>query len=250
MNSYLRWGLRLIGPVLLIYFLLTSHLEVIGGIIGHLAVVPLLVSLLLYPVFVLVKSWRWILLMDELELDTPPLGRTMILYMIGLFLGGTTPGQSGDFVKAWYLRARGLPLAPVLFSILLDRLFDFVIMALLALLGLWAFSDVFPASLRLAAVVIAALFIVSTPTLMARRPREWLMQVLMPWMPQRVRTVVERWREQFSALTLHPALLLQLLIASGGSAFVTMFRIYVLFLALDLHQVPILAIIATTALIA
>ena len=248
MNPYLRWLLHLIGPLLLVYFLWTSDLHAIIAIFGQLSLMPLVLSLILYPVFVIVKSWRWSLLMRELGLDAPPLGKLMVLYMIGLFLGGTTPGQSGDLVKAGYLRERGQPLAPALFSIILDRLFDFAIMALLALLGLGAFINVFPSSVRIATIIVAMLFIVTTPSLMARGPREWLMTRMLPLLPSRIRAAIERWRDQFTSLTLRPALLAQLLLASAGSAFTTMFRIYLLFLALKL-QVPILAIIASTALI-
>jgi glycosyltransferase 2 family protein len=250
MNKYTRWLVRLIGPALLIFFLLRSDL---GGIIanfGSLKLAPLVLSLLLYPIFIAVKAWRWNLLMHELGMQEPPLGYSMALYMIGLFLGGATPGQSGDFIKAWYLRERGQPLAPALFSILLDRLFDFLIMALLGLLGLVAFLGVLPRPLQYAAVAFAAAIILLTPALMARRPRDWLMTRLVPLVPQRVRELVERWRDQFAGLSLRPALLAKLLLASIGSASSTILRIYLLFLALGLTNVPILAVVSSTALIA
>jgi uncharacterized protein (TIRG00374 family) len=250
MNNYIRWLLRLIGPVLLIYFLATSNLQSIGRVFTTLAPMPLILSLALYVVFIAIKSWRWNLLMRELRVEAPPLGMSMILYAIGLFLGATTPGQSGDFVKAWYLRERGQPLPPVLFSILLDRLFDFVVMALLTLLGLFVFIDVFPAPLRIPAVIIAIGFIVGTPVLMARGPRDWLMNRMLPIMPERIRAAIERWRDQFASLSLRPALFTQLLLSSSASAFVTMWRIYLLFLALSLTNVPILAVVSATAVVA
>lgn len=249
MKPYLRWLLRLIGPALLLYFLATTDLSSIVAVFSTLDLLPLAISLLLYPVFVVVKAGRWNLLMRELDLEPPPLLRTTILYMIGLFLGGATPGQSGDFIKAWYLRERGLPLGPVLFSILLDRLFDFVVMALLALLGLFVFLDVLPPAVRLAVVGVAALFIVATLVLMARRPREFLLLQATPLLPARARAVLERWRGQFATLELRPLLLLQLLVVSLASATITMTRIYLLFLALRL-DVPLPAVLSSTALIA
>ncbi len=254
MNRYTRWLLRLIGPVLLAYFLWQSarqgQLDEIIANFGTLNLLPLLLSLALFPVFVVVKAWRWNMLLTELGIEAPPLGFSMVLYTIGLFLGATTPGQSGDFVKAWYLRERGQPLAPALFSILLDRLFDFLIMALLALLGLAAFLDVLPPVLRVATVAFAALIILLTPGLMARRPRDWLMTRALPLLPGRVRAIIARWRDQFAGLSLRPALLARLLLASVGSATSTMVRIYLLFLAMSLFDVPILAVVASTALIA
>jgi uncharacterized protein (TIRG00374 family) len=250
MNKYLRWLIRLIGPALLILFLWRSDFSLILRSFSSLVLWPVLLSLALLPVFVAIKAWRWNILMSELGMQAPPLGYSIALYMIGLFLGGTTPGQSGDFIKAWYLRERGQQLAPALFSIVLDRLFDFVIMALLALLALVEFLDLLPAPARIATVAFAAAVILLTPALMARAPREWLMTRALPFMPSRVRNAIARWRDQFAELSLRPALLAQLLLASVGSALSTIVRIYLLFLALPLDRVPLLAIISSTALIA
>lgn len=250
MNVYVRWLLRLIGPILLAYFLLTSDFSEIIAAFGSLDWWPLLLSLALFPAFIVVKAWRWNMLMRELNVEAPPLVQSMNLYMIGLFLGATTPGQSGDFVKGWYLRERGQPLAPVLFSILLDRLFDFVVMAILALLGLIVFIDVFPQALQLPALIVGGIFIFGTPILMARGPRDWLMNRTLPIMSKRIRALIERWRDQFATLTLRPTLLAQLLGLSLGSASITIYRIYLLFLALSLDNVPVLAVVSSTALIA
>lgn len=254
MNKYIRWGLRLIGPALLVLFLWRSDFSQIVGSLRDIVLWPLLLSLLLMPAFVAVKAWRWNLLMRELGMQAPPLGYSIALYTIGLFLGGTTPGQSGDFVKAWYLRERGQPLAPALFSIVLDRLFDFLVMAVLALLALiellGAFQPEQRGAIQIATIAFAALIIVLTPALMARGPREWLMNRALPLAPARARAVLERWRDQFAGLTLRPGLLAALTIATIGSAISTMVRIYLLFLALSLTNVPLLAIISSTALIA
>jgi uncharacterized protein (TIRG00374 family) len=254
MNKYLRWAIRLIGPALLIVFLRRSDFGQIVASLRGIVLWPLLLSLLLMPVFVAVKAWRWNLLMRELGMQPPSLGYSMALYTIGLFLGGTTPGQSGDFVKGWYLRDRGQPLAPALFSIVLDRLFDFLVMAVLALLALLDLLSAFRAEqqgvIQVATVAFAVLIILLTPALMARGPREWLISLLLPLAPTRARAALERWRDQFAGLTLRPGLFASIMVATIGSAVSTMVRIYLLFLALSLANVPILAIISSTALIA
>jgi glycosyltransferase 2 family protein len=250
MNKYIRWAIRLIGPALLLLFLWRSDFGQIVGSLRDIVLWPLLLSLVIMPLFVAVKAWRWNLLMRELSMEPPPLGYSMALYTIGLFLGGTTPGQSGDFVKAWYLRERGQPLAPALFSIVLDRLFDFLAMALLALLALVEFLDLLPRSARIATVMFAVVVILLTPALMARGPREWLINRGLPLLPARVRGAVTRWRDQFASLSLRPGLLAGVTLATIISAASTMLRIYLLFLALSLANVPLLAIISSTALIA
>jgi len=250
MNKYLRWGIRLIGPALLLLFLWRSDWSRLMASFGSINPWPVLLSLALMPVFIAVKAWRWNLLMNELGMQSPTLGYSMALYTIGLYLGGLTPGQSGDFIKAWYLKERGQPLAPALFSIVLDRLFDFLIMALLALLALIEFLDLLPRLAQIATIVFAAIVFTLTPLLMARSPREWVIARALPLLPNRVRDAIARWGDQLGALSLRPALLGKLLLASVGSATSTIVRIYVLFLALSLTNIPLLAIISSTALIA
>jgi uncharacterized protein (TIRG00374 family) len=251
-NKYTRWLLRLIGPAILAYFLLTTDIAKIVDNLRDLRWAPFLLSLALYPVFVAVKAWRWNMLMRELGMQAPPLGYAMILYMIGLFMGSATPGQSGDFIKAWYLRERGQPLAPALFSILLDRLFDFLIMALLSLLGLIAFLHLFPQQLQtpiqVATIGFAFVIGLMVPALMARRPRDWLMTHALRLAPRRARATLERWRDQFAGLDMRPTLMGNLLLATLCSATSTMVRLWLLFRALDI-AIPIPALVSSMALI-
>jgi uncharacterized protein (TIRG00374 family) len=251
-KKYTSWLLRLIGPAILVYFLLTTDINKIVDNLRDLNWAPFLLSLALYPVFVVVKAWRWNMLMRELGMQAPPLGYSMILYMIGLFLGSATPGQSGDFIKAWYLRERGQPLAPALFSILLDRLFDFLIMALLSLLGLIAFLHLFPQQLQapveIATIGFALVIALMIPALMARRPRDWMMNLALRLSPRRVRPALERWRGQFASLDMRPTLMGNLLLATLGSATSTMARLWLLFRAFNII-IPIPALVSSMALI-
>lgn len=254
MNKYTRWLIRLIGPLLLIFFLWRSDPRVLLAGLGSVELGPLILSLALFPVFIVVKAWRWNVIMAELGMQPPSLAFSSALYSIGLFAGGVTPGQSGDFIKGWYLRERGQPLPTALFSIVLDRLFDFAVMALLALLGLVLFIDLFPADmqapLRYGTLGFAAAIFLITPALIARRPREWLIARVLPILPAGLRAALERMREQFSALNLRPVPLAKLVLASAGSATSTIVRIYLLYVAMSLTGVPLLAIIGSTALIA
>jgi uncharacterized protein (TIRG00374 family) len=190
--------------------------------------------------------------MRNLGTEAPPLGESMRIYAVGLFLGGATPGQSGDFLKAWYLRERGQPLAPVLFSILIDRLFDFLLMALLSLLGLMALLGQLPAQVQapveIATIACVAAIVLAIPALMARRTRDWLMTRASALAPTRARVTLDRWRRQFATLDLRAPVLLLLLLASACSATVTMTRLWLLFRALEI-SIPILVVVGSAALI-
>lgn len=250
MPKYVRWGLRLIGPLLLVYFLSTLNLGELSSLLATLDPWPLVLSLALMPAFVFIKAWRWNLLMRDLGLQEPPLGFSAAIYAVGLFLGSTTPGQSGDFVKVLYMRDRGQPVPSVLFSIVLDRLFDFAIMAPLAMLSIVVFGELFPPALQWLSGAAALAFVVVLPALLAKRPRERILALIQRISPQRFRPTIAHWSEQFGGLDTHAPLMIRLILASFGSAFITMARIYLLFLALRLFAVPVLAIVASTALIA
>ncbi len=121
MRRSLRWLLRLIGPILLLIFLATSDLQEFANVLLGAAPGPILLSLLLMPPFIIVKTWRWQRIMRELGLHVRFWYGTA-LYTVAIYYGSVTPGQSGDFVKAWYVRQQGQPLAPALLSVALDRL--------------------------------------------------------------------------------------------------------------------------------
>jgi len=124
----------------------------------------------------------------------------------------------------------------------------------MAVLSLTAFIDVFPAEARstvqLATVGFAAAVLIATPGLMARTPREWALGLVIPRAPARLRAALERLRDQFAPLSLRFTPLLLLLISTIGSATSTFVRIYLMYLALRLGDIPVLEILAATGLIA
>jgi uncharacterized protein (TIRG00374 family) len=251
-NRRARWLTRLFGPAVLAYFLLTTDLHRIAANLREVRWTPLVLSLALYAGLVLTKAWRWRVLLQELGLATPTLREACTLFMIGQFAGGATPGQTGDFVRAWYLRERGAPLSAALFSILIDRLLDFFLLAILSLFGLVAFLDIFPAAVRPAILVSTVGFAiavgVAVPALIARGPRRWLMTRLGRVAPTSVGERLERWQGLLDALDGRPKLLLLLLGSTIAATVVVMVRIWLLYRALDV-VIPVGLLVSASALI-
>lgn len=252
MSRRARWLTRLLGPAILAYFLVTTDLHRIASILRDVRWGPLVLSLALFAGVVVTKAWRWRRLIAALGMPTPTLGRAVTLFLIGQFAGAATPGQSGDFVRAWYLRERGSALSTALFSVLFDRLLDFLLLALVSLVGLLAFLDVFPPPLRppiLAATVgFTAVVVVVVPALMARRSRRWLIERLRRLAPASFAPRLERWQALLDALEVHPPLVVALLAATVAATAVVMVRVWLLFLALDV-VVPWTLLVAAAALI-
>jgi glycosyltransferase 2 family protein len=251
MAKYSKWLIRLLGPLLLIVFLAVSDLREMGRILSTAAPWPVLLSLLLMPLFIVVKAWRWVLILRQLGLRLALYPASM-LYTIGIYLGTITPGQAGDLVKAWYLRDQGQPLGAALVSVVLDRLFDLLIMGMLATLGAVAFAEFLPN--QTAQSVVAGLFVVVVllvmTLLVARGPRDWLLgRVLPPLLPKRLRAMLEELQAQLSQLALRGRALTTIGLVSLLSPLVTLYRVYLLFIAININ-IPLLAIVAMTALVA
>ncbi|GAB4430659.1 MAG: lysylphosphatidylglycerol synthase transmembrane domain-containing protein [Chloroflexi bacterium OHK40] len=251
MNTLLRWLLRLLGPALLVLFLLSADLGALWETIRTARPWPIILSLLLMPPFVIIKSWRWARILDAMGIRLG-LPTACALYTVGLFYGATTPGQAGDLLKAIYLRDRGQPLAPAMLSVVLDRLFDLLVMAALATLGIFALGQLLPSRELQAALVVAMGLGLAclTVVLVARGPREWMLTTVLPRIAPRLQASLERWNSQLASLALRPRLLAEVGLASLISASFTFLRLWLLFLALDLTRVPLYVVVGVSALIA
>jgi glycosyltransferase 2 family protein len=251
MRSLFRWLLRLIGPALLVLFLATSDLGRLAEILRGAQLWPIALSLLLLPPFLILKSWRWSRLLGEMGIPLP-LPTACALYMVGIFYGATTPGQAGDLLKAVYIRDRGHPMPPAMLSVVVDRLFDLLLMAATATIGIFALGRLLPTrGLQNAVVVLMAIGLaVVTSLLVARGPRQWALTVVLPKIAPRLKATLDRWNSQLAALTLRPRLIGELSLVTIGSAFFTFYRLWLLFAALGLDRVPLYVVVGISALIA
>lgn len=251
MKKALSWLLRLLGPALLVVFLLNADLEQLWATLRDALLWPIVLSLLLMPPFVIIKAWRWARLLREMGLALD-LRTASALYTVGLFYGATTPGQAGDLMKAVYLHDRGQPTAPALLSVLLDRLFDLLVMAALATIGIFALGKLLPSrELQTGLVIGMGLGLVGlTVVLVAHAPRQWVLTTAMPRVAPGLTTNLERWNSQLGGLALRPGPIVALSLASLLSACFTFLRLWLLFLSLGLDLVPLYVVVGASALIA
>lgn len=244
-KAWLRFGLRLLGPALLIYVLLTNDLRQVWRTLLSTNVWLLLLSIVLVAPFLLLKAVRWQMILRAWNI-TIPLNEATALYCIGIFLGVVTPGQAGDAVKAWYLRKHGYALSTGLASVVVDRLFDVGISAILAATGLYFFWDVLPGGRAINVIVVAGLLVgVVLGLLLAsnRRLRNLVLQRAVP------RVLRERMGgEGLSSLHLTGRQLVLITAVSLAGLAWTYVRIYLLFLALN-TPIPIGPFIALVAIL-
>lgn len=136
----IRRLIRLLGPLLFLLILSRMDLGRMVEIIAAIRVDFLLVALLLYPCLILLKAWRWRILLSQQKINYG-LAPAFLAYNSSLGAGYVTPGRLGEFVKALYLRQdEGVPLGQALSSVLMDRLFDLYLLLMTAGLGIAIFS--------------------------------------------------------------------------------------------------------------
>ncbi len=181
--SRLTWGLRIGGTVvfvlILIYVVVSNKLNLtkLLDILSHANWLLVLLSISLIVLFIGVKSGRWRAILQTYGINLS-LGQAWRIYAIGLGAGQFTPGQAGDVIKAWYLKAMGYPLSAALLSTVVDRLFDVVMLGLLTLEGVIVFWQSMSGDLP----IVIALIVGSAIGLVAlgiRPVRERLWQMVM-----------------------------------------------------------------------
>lgn len=147
--------LRLLGPLLFLLILARIDLGRTIQMLGAVRLPLLAVALSLYPVLILLKAWRWRLLLRQQGANYT-LRSAFLAYNSGLAIGYITPGRLGEFAKALYLRNDlGLATGLAFSSVMLERLLDLYALLITALAGIALFT--MPQPLLLVAVPVLAL---------------------------------------------------------------------------------------------
>lgn len=92
-GTIISWSLRLIGPLLFVLFLWRTDLQVLGAALTHVNWWPVAISLALMPIFIVIKAWRWQIIMRELGLQPPSIWTLCLIYNIGMFWGAQPPAK-------------------------------------------------------------------------------------------------------------------------------------------------------------
>ena len=84
-KTLFRWALRLIGPALFVIFLMRTDVNAIVASLRDVQWLPVAISLGLMPFFLIVKAWRWRIILLELGLQPPSVWTLSRIYTVGLF---------------------------------------------------------------------------------------------------------------------------------------------------------------------
>lgn len=109
----------LIGIFIFIYLLSTINLSILADSFRAINPFYLILSLLAIIPAVLIKSFKWLILLDKE--DRIPLGKAVFAWVAGFGAGIITPAKAGDFFRAKFIKAR---FGKSVLSVLVDRLSD------------------------------------------------------------------------------------------------------------------------------
>jgi uncharacterized protein (TIRG00374 family) len=136
MKRWITLILPLIGLAIFVWIIrgigLGNVLEIIRGIDPR--------KLLIFPVFTALILWvhalRWQYLMRIIGIEYG-LWRSAMVWAIGFFGASITPAKVGDALRAYYLsRDIDRSFAESFLTVVVDRLFDVIVMLLLGILGI------------------------------------------------------------------------------------------------------------------
>jgi uncharacterized protein (TIRG00374 family) len=122
-NIIKRYGLRLIGVILLIIVLSRVDWHYLGISLHELSIKRLLIVIPLFILLFPVKALRWFYILRCQYINLT--GRQAFgYYTSAIYWGLMTPGKIGEFVKVYYLTRRGVPTGKAIVGILVERLSD------------------------------------------------------------------------------------------------------------------------------
>jgi uncharacterized protein (TIRG00374 family) len=131
---------RLAGPVLFLAILSRIDLGRTAEMLRAVHLQYLLAALALYPCLILLKAWRWRMLLQQQGIAYGLLP-AFAAYNSALAAGYVTPGRLGEFIRALYLtKDKGVALGHAFSSVVLDRLLDLYLLLATAVAGAALFA--------------------------------------------------------------------------------------------------------------
>lgn len=145
--------LKLIGPAVLVALLMTTDLEAVGDMLATADPLLFAAGLLGWIVNVFIKTWRWQCILGSQGIEIP-YRQAATWYLAGNFLGGVSPGRLGELIKVVFIRDMGHSMGRALFGSVLDRLFDLIVLPMVAVAGMALYGAVFSQEIGVVALAV------------------------------------------------------------------------------------------------
>lgn len=155
----------------------------------------LIPSILVYFGAVWARTWRWHYMLRHIK--AIPVLRLFPVVVIGYMGNNVYPARAGEVLRSYVLRRKeGVPISVSLTTVVLERLFDGLVMLLFVFVTL-PFAPL-PKVFSVFITIFSVLFLVALAAFLMIAARPERMQRLYTWMVNRV--VPLRWRERVHGL--------------------------------------------------
>jgi uncharacterized protein (TIRG00374 family) len=115
--------IKCFGILLFIIILNKIDVRSLFDLLNKDIVAPLIITIVFLIISYFFKALRWNLLCKAYGIPLN-IGFSFRVFLVGTFLGFTTPGRMGELFRAYYLKEQGHDLSKSLFSVILDRFID------------------------------------------------------------------------------------------------------------------------------
>jgi len=128
---------KYLGLLFLIIILIKIDFSGIYGLLAKTDNIILIFTILINIPHIFIKSIRWNLLLRQQGICLTYIN-SLTIYFSSLYLGFITPGRLGEFSKVLYLnKYENVPIAKALPSVVIDRIFDLILLIILSSYGIW-----------------------------------------------------------------------------------------------------------------
>ena len=244
-----RWLPRLLALGLLVFVLQRAGIVNVWQTVARADVPSVAIATVLVLPFVVARAGRWLVVLRDFRIIVRLVEATR-LYAIGLYIGTVTPGQAGDAIKAWYLSHKGESLALSLLSCVVDRLFDILVLALIATTALVVFWPSESGQWTVGSAIVVG---VAMALLFLARPdaRAWFMNLpllRLAWRPVEGWLRKKEWGQALLESRLHFGTIGLAFVMTAGGFGITLTRVYLVFHAvgIDLPLLTFLAVASVT----
>jgi len=133
--------LRVIGILILLWVVSRVDLARCWTVIKDLNLTYFIASLLLSLPLLLIKAYRWKLLLRLQGIDYP-FKETFLVYVGSIYVGLITPGRIGEYAKIFYVKHdKDISIGKAFSSVLADRFLDFIFLLIIAVVGSVIYYD-------------------------------------------------------------------------------------------------------------
>lgn len=172
-----------IGLFICILILLKIDLIKTVDILLNLNVYYLAAALAAMIPYFFIINCRWNMIMKTQGIEYS-FKDSLIMYAIGFSAGVITPGKFGEFIKVFYLKNDGHPVGKSFLVTLLDRLFDLIVLIIVAYFSLFLFIQIFEKQIFISSLllvlIVSLIAILKYKKAVAKNLLEHVYQLLIP----------------------------------------------------------------------